>query len=152
MKKVSIILSHLSNQPQFKLLKQQGCYEQYLQLLNKSLGQKYQKIIAFIYVKNETLFIAIKHPGFKMELNYNRDLLKSLLTQFISFKPECKNMQSSKVVIFYSKFHPVSQASEKISTVPRYSELAQPNFKILSTDSKLIEKFKQIQEKIQCNL
>ena len=75
MKKVSMILSHLSNQPQFRYLKQESCYKKYISLL----GAKWQKAVAFIYIKNDTLFIAVTHPGFKMELNYNKDLLISLL-------------------------------------------------------------------------
>lgn len=151
MKKAHIILSHLSNQPQFKLLKQQKCYRQYMQLLNHSLGKKYQKAIAFIYRKNETLFIAVKHPGFKMELNYNRDLLKSLLTQFTTLTPECENMQSDKIVIFHSKYHPIKRPNKKNTTLPTYTELADPHFTIRSSDTKLTEKFKQIQVAIGVN-
>ena len=73
MEKVSTILSHLSNIPQFRSLKQQYCYRKFINLLSA----KYQKAIAFVYIKDETLFVAVTHPGFKMELNYNRDLLKA---------------------------------------------------------------------------
>ena len=103
MKKASSILSHLSNQPQFKFLKPQLCYKKFIALLTP----KYQKAIAFIYVKDETLFIAVTHPGFKMELNYNKDLLKSVLIQFIERNENCEIMKSSKVVVFHSKSHPL---------------------------------------------
>jgi len=147
MKKASSILSHLSSQPQFRFLKQQVCYKKYISLL----GAKYQKAIAFIYIKDNTLFVAVKHPGFKMELNYNKDLLKSILTQLTSHDKECKMMLVSKIVIFHSKYHPVEKEIPTISTVPYYSELATTKFKILSDDKDLIEKFMNIKETITCN-
>ncbi len=142
-----MILSHLTNQPQFRFLKQQACYQKYINLL----GVKYQKAIAFVYIKNETLFVAVTHPGFKMELNYNRDLLKSVLTQFTSYDNECTMMKADKVVIFHSKYHPVAKVEDAISTVPYYNELASSDFVIESEDEDLIKKFEQIKEQIKCN-
>ena len=147
MKKASSILSHLSSQPQFKFLKQQICYKKYISLLTP----KYQKAIAFIYIKDDTLFIAVTHPGFKMELNYNRDLLKSILTQLQSHESECKMMQASKVIVFHSKYHPMEKKEEDISTVPYYNELASSEFEIQSDDEDIITKFEQIKEQIKCN-
>lgn len=146
MKKASLILSHLSNQPQFKFLKQQVCYKKYISLL----GAKYQKAIAFVYIKGDTLYIAVTHPGFKMELNYNRDLLKNVLTQLSKYDTECEMMQANNVIIFHSKYHPLKQ-EEDASTIPHYSELATSEFEIQSKDKELIEKFKHIKETILCN-
>ncbi|CAA6820320.1 MAG: Unknown protein [uncultured Sulfurovum sp.] len=147
MKKVSLILSHLTNQPQFKFLKQQACYKKYISLL----GTKYQKAIAFVYIKNETLFIAVAHPGFKMELNYNRDLLKSLLTQLQTHDQSCQTLKADKVVIFHSKYHPVEKETAKVDTVPYYEELATTKFTIHSNDDELTKKFDRIKELISCN-
>jgi hypothetical protein len=151
MKKASMILSHLSNKPQFRFLKQQVCYKKYISLLTP----KYQKAIAFIYIKDDTLFIAVTHPGFKMELNYNKDLLKSILTQLGKHDTECEMMQASKVAVFHSKYHPIKKEVENISTVPYYNELASTDFEIVSDDEDIIAKFKQIKEQIkeqtQCN-
>ena len=147
MKKASNILSHLSNQPQFKFLKQQVCYKKYISLLTP----KYQKAIAFIYIKDDTLFTAVTHPGFKMELNYNRDLLKSVLTQLTNYDKECEMMTASKVVVFHSKYHPVEKEKEHISAVPYYNELASTDFNIQSEDVELVAKFEQIKETIACN-
>jgi hypothetical protein len=144
MKKASMILSHLSDQPQFKVLKQESCYKKYISLL----GVKWQKAIAFIYIKNDTLFIAVTHPGFKMELNYNRDLLKSVLTQLSSLDPACKMMKADKVAIFHSKYRPVVKEVEKESTVPYYHELASSEFIINGQDEDLKKKFEAIKELI----
>jgi len=145
MKKASSILSHISNQPQFKFLKQQVCYKKYIGLLTR----KYQKAIAFIYIKDDTLFIAVTHPGFKMELNYNKDLLKSVLTQLGSHDKSCEMMTASKVVVFHSKYHPVEKEKEDVSTVPYYNELASADFDIKSEDENIIKKFEQIKEHIK---
>jgi len=147
MKKASIILSHLSNQPQFKFLKQQECYTKYIKLL----GERYQKAIAFIYIKNKTLFVAVTHPSFKMEFNYNKDLLKDILTQLKTYDNECKTMQADKVVIFHSKYHPVAEVKSTSDTTPYYNELASSNFEIQSTDEEIRKKFEQIKEQIRCN-
>ena len=147
MKKANIILSHIINQPQFRFLKQQACYQKFIRLL----GSKYQKAIAFIYIKNETLFIALTHPGFKMELNYNRDLLKSLLTQLSSLDENCRMMRAEKIVIFHSKYHPITKKKEDGSTVPYYEELATAEFQIETKDEELKKKFEDIKRVIRCN-
>jgi len=147
MKKAYTILSHLSSLPQFKVLKRQACYQKYIKLLSP----KWQKAVAFVYIKDETLFIAVTHPGFKMELNYNRDLLKSLLTQLNTYDSTCEMMSASKVVVFHSKYHPMQRKEETLSTVPHYIELASSDFEIKSQDEELKAKFEQIKERILCN-
>ena len=145
MKNASTILSHLSNQPQFKYLKQEECYQKYISLLST----KWQKAIAFIYIKNETLFIAVTHPGFKMELNYNRDLLISLLKQFTSHHEKCRMMQVDKAVIFHSKYRSIVKEEAEISTVPYYNELSSASFDIEDLDPDLKAKFSETQQIIK---
>jgi len=140
-----MILSHLSSLPQFKVLKRQECYQKYLSLLSP----KWQKAIAFLYIKEETLFIAVTHPGFKMELNYNRDLLKSLLIQLNTHVLECKMLTASQVVIFHSKYHALPKEKNLESTVPYYQERSTGSF-TLPQDTKLKEHFKRIKALIQC--
>ncbi len=145
MKKVSIILSHLSNQPQFKVLKQESCYKKYLSLL----GAKWQKAIAFIYIKENTLFLAVTHPGFKMELNYNKDLLRSVLTQLSSIDSACEMLKADKVVVFHSKYRSIVKDLPEESTVPYYNERASSEFIIENQDEELKEKFEQIKVQIK---
>jgi len=143
-----MILSHLSTQPQFKYLKQEGCYQKYISLL----GAKWQKAVAFIYIKNDTLFVAVTHPGFKMELHYNRDLLKSLLTQMASLDPECKMMCADKVVVFHSKYRSVVKDEGPVSTVPYYSELSSADFALEGLSEELKAKFEETKELIKAQL
>ncbi|MBD3788782.1 MAG: DUF721 domain-containing protein [Campylobacterales bacterium] len=147
MKKAYEILSHLTSQPQFRLLKKQACYTKFIKLL----GAKYQNAIAFVYIKNETLFVAVIHPVFKMELNYNRDLLKSVLTQLNTYVPECSDMKAKEIVVFHSKYYPVEEQKPLLSTVPHYQERSTSNFEIQTSDPTLKKKFEQIQDDIRCN-
>ena len=148
MKKASLILSHLRNQPQFKVLKQHECYQKYISLL----GKKWQKAIAFVYVKNETLFVAVTHPGFKMELNYNRDLLKSVLTQLASHEKACSGLKARKVAIFHSKYRSAVRTDTTIDTIPYYHELSSAAFSIETKDEEIRKEFESIREKIKENL
>lgn len=141
-----MILSHLSSQPQFKSLKRQECYQKYIDLLSK----KWQKAVAFVYVKDGTLFIAVTHPGFKMELNYNRDLLKSLLTQLNTYDKNCEMMQAQKVVVFHSKYHTMPKEKSEEKTVPHYHERAAGTFET-PKDEKLKTLFERIKSLIVCN-
>lgn len=141
-----MILSHLSSRPQFKSLKRQECYEKYISLLSN----KWQKAVAFVYIKDETLFIAVTHPGFKMELNYNKDLLKSLLTQLDKHGKACEMMQAEKVVIFHSKYYAMPQEKISYATIPHYHERAKGDFET-PEDKELKEKFERIKALIACN-
>ncbi|CAA6824875.1 MAG: Unknown protein, partial [uncultured Sulfurovum sp.] len=96
MKQANTILSHIQNLPQFKLLKSHYCYQKFISLLSP----KFQKAIAFVFIRDDTLFIALSHPGFKMELNYNKDLLKNLLDVLTKQDKKCNNLKASKVVLF----------------------------------------------------
>ncbi|MCF6205977.1 MAG: hypothetical protein L3J47_03665 [Sulfurovum sp.] len=127
------------------MLKQQECYRKFIRLLGRHL----QNAIAFVYVKNQTLFVAVKHPGFKMELHYNRDLLKSVLTQLVTHEHTCAMLRADKVVIFHSRYHPVNEPKEE--TVPHYEELAKSEFDICTEDEALKAQFEKIKESIQCN-
>jgi hypothetical protein len=147
MKNAQTILSHLSQQPQFRYLKRHECYQKYIRLLS----EKYQKAIAFVYVKNETLYVAVTHPGFKMELNYNKDVLKDVLSQFCAIEKNCSMLHADKVVIFHSKYHKPSAQTDDHTTIPRYFELASGEFDIETEETKLKEKFEDIKYSIKKN-
>jgi len=146
MKKANMILSHLSSQPQFKSLKRQECYQKYINLLSL----KWQKAVAFVYIKDNTLFIAVTHPGFKMELNYNRDLLKTLLTELNRHDEACQMMQAEKVVVFHSKYYAMPQEKVSYVSVPHYHERAKGNFETPS-DKELKETFERIRAIVTCS-
>jgi len=136
MKSSKQILSLLTHQPQFGSLVQHTCYQKFMTLL----PQRFQKAIAFIYIKNDTLFIALSHPGYKMELNYNKELFKELLATLGKHASECKEYTADTVVLFNAKYHG-KQESNSAETVPYYSELSHGEFEITLEDKALKEKF-----------
>lgn len=145
MKQAHTILSHIQALPQFKILKSHYCYQKFLSLLSP----KFQKAIAFIYVKEETLFVALSHPGFKMELNYNKDLLKSLLSMLAQTDERCENMVASKVVLFNSKNHKFAKEVSTYNSIPYYQEMALGAFTIQSSDQALVDAFEKIRHSIE---
>jgi len=148
MKKASTILSHIQSLPEFKLLKSHYCYQKFISLLNP----RFKKAIAFVYLRDDTLFVALSHPGFKMELNYNKDLLKSLLSMLAKSDEKCKNMKASKVVLFNSKHLSIIKEEIIESTVSYYSEMALGEFTIESEDKELLEAFNKIRKSIEKQL
>ena len=148
MKKASTILSHIRNLPEFKLLKSHYCYQKFISLLNP----RFKKAIAFVYVRDDTLFVALSHPGFKMELNYNKDLLKSLLTMLAKSDEKCKEMKVSKVILFNSKHLSIIKEEAIESTVPYYREMALGEFTVESEDKELQEAFNEIKKSIEKQL
>jgi len=136
MKSSKHILSLLTRQPQFSSLSQHSCYQKFIKLL----PPRFQTAIAFIYIQNRTLFVALSHPGYKMELNYNKELFKTLLATAGTHVPECQGQSAEKVVFFNSKYH-MPRITQCSDTVPYYGELSLGNFKITEENDALKEKF-----------
>ena len=145
MKRANTILSHIRNLPEFKLLKSHYCYQKFITLLSP----RFQKAIAFVYVREKTLFVALSHPGFKMELNYNKDLLKSLVSMLAKSDEKCQNLTVSKVVLFNSKHYSIIKEEKVTDTVPYYREMAKGTFTIENNDKDLKEAFERIKNLIE---
>lgn len=150
MKTPSSILTNILHRPEFKKLNSGYCFDKFLLLL----PPKFQKAIAFAYVKNATLFVALSHPGFKMELNYNKAMLESLYGMLRSNDPRCKELQAVvEVVIFNSNKISIVKKQEVVEdTVPHYHEGATGEFSMTLEDCELIDKFMRIKENIKRNI
>jgi hypothetical protein len=114
------------------------------------LPERLRRGIAFVTVKNRRLMVALSHPGLKMELNYNQELLKSLLSTLMNHREECRFMEADEIVIFLSRYHEPPTENNRPS-VPRYSELAEGNFSVSVTDDALRESLERIREAIRRN-
>jgi hypothetical protein len=114
------------------------------------LPPRFRQAIAFVTIKNGQLMVALSHPGLKMELNYNQELLKSLLSTLRSHRPDCAFMEAEKVVIFLSRYH---REDEKplLPSVPHYSEQARGEFPVSTEDPRLAETLERIREWIRKN-
>ncbi|WP_456431509.1 DciA family protein [Nitratifractor sp.] len=117
----------------------------YLELL----PPRFREAIAFVTVKNGQLMVALRHPGFKMELNYNQELLKSLLSTLIAHRRECAFMEARSVAIFLSRHH--TPPGERPSSDPGYSETATGDFPLSVHDRDLAGIFESIRSHIRKN-
>ncbi|MEA2027692.1 MAG: hypothetical protein U9N49_01775 [Campylobacterota bacterium] len=150
MKTPSSILANILHRPEFKKVNSGYCFDKFLSLLQP----KFQKAIAFVYVKNVTLFVALSHPGFKMELGYNKAMLKTLYDMLRSNDPRCKELQAVvEVVIFNSNKISIVKKQEVVEdTVPHYYEGATGEFELKSEDDDLMQKFETIKKSIKRNI
>ena len=116
------------------------------------LPPRFSNAIAFFYIKNNTLFGGLSHPGYKMELNYNKDLINNLLNQLTTIDLECADIfkDVKKIEFFVSKFH-TPPPKITINADPKYKELAKGEFEIKAKDKDLLRLFNKIKEDIIVN-
>jgi hypothetical protein len=148
MKTTRSILDNLHGQTHFRPLGQHRCYRQFLSML----PPRFQEAIGFVYVRQATLYVALRHPGYKMELNYNKELLKDLLVTLVESDEGCQKLRADSVVLFNSKYTRGLSSSDKDSaTVPYYHELSRGTFEDHSTDPDLHAQFERLRQAIQDN-
>ena len=149
MKNAETIIKFIVGKRQYGPLSAYGCYGRFMHSLSPSL----KRAISFIFVKDNALFLALSHPGYKMELNYNKDVIKSLLRVFTQYNPKCEFMNVSKIIVFESKYSLTSKESidKSMETIPRYTELATGNFDINIENAELREYFEKIRDDILKN-
>ena len=78
MKKINEILSHLKNNPEFSRINTSFLIQKFIEVLPLKL----KKGVKFAYIKNQTLYFVLTHPVYKMEFEYNKADIKSLLKNF----------------------------------------------------------------------
>ncbi len=144
MKHANTILSHIQSLPQFKLLKSHYCYQKFI----SSLNPRFQKAIAFVYVRDEILYVALSHPGFKMEMSYQKEILLSILYILTKQEKRCQLIKAKKVIFFNSKHISIIKEKKIESTVPHYQEMASGEFTIESEDSDIRRAFEAIKNSI----
>lgn len=146
MKDSKSIISHLVQQPSLKKYEQMRCYEKYLALL----PQSFTAMIRFVYTKNHTLFFVLNHPCAKMEFNYKRNLIKSLLKEFNAHFPDCHCLHVQDIQAFVTnKVDSNVPAQELTSAEFFYAEQASGTFDIQCDDPKLQSLFEAIKQTIQ---
>ena len=125
MKSAKTILGSLVEKHTFYSLSPHSCYKQFLDLL----PPRFRQAIAFVTIRRGHLMVALSHPGYKMELYYNKELLKSLLSSLARHEKSCAFMREvDDIVFFISKYHNPSSSATENNTVPHYSEQAEGNF------------------------
>ncbi len=145
MKKVDTVLTHLLSQPVYAVLKQQKCFR----LIKKALPATLQRGVLFIYVKNKTLFFALKHPAYKMEFDYKLSIIKNLLTTLPPIQEACSEYEIQHVKTFVSKF--AAKPKEAKDTVPYFKERASGDFEIKCKNKALGKEFEALKKTIRCS-
>lgn len=144
MKQANFIISHLRQQPSLKKLEQSASYKKLFALLPNRLTSA----IKFAYNKNQTLFIVLKHSGYKMEFNYKTTLIKSLLKELILKDSTCKNIDADEIKVFAT--NKTSPLKTKTLKTQCYSEKSTGSFTNSTKNEKLYNTFEEIR-KIICS-
>ena len=136
MKKINEILSHLKNNPEFSKINTSFLIKKFIEVLPLKL----KKGVKFAYVKNQTLYFVLTHPVYKMEFEYNKADIKSLLKKF-------KIANVEEIGFFVTN---VIEKKEVIKTdTPLYKERSYGIFENKAKDEKLFRKFERIRDIIK---
>ena len=143
MKNARDIINSIQNRPQFSKLSRFKCIE----TIQLSFSAPLQKMIKFAYIKNDTLFFVLNHPGAKQEFDNNIQSIKSAL-KYVQPK-ECQehNIKDIKAFVTHTPIQKKNQIH--IKKPEHYPERAKGEFTITTTDEKLQNIFKDIQEIIK---
>ena len=136
MKKINEILSHLKNNPEFRRINTSILIKKFIDVLPVKL----KKGIKFGYVKNQTLFFVLTHPVYKMEFEYNKALIKSLLKEF-----KIANIED---VSFFVTNVIEKKEKEEVETV-LFKERSYGIFENKATDENIFKRFEKIREIIK---
>lgn len=140
MKNATDIIKNIQNQPQFSKLSHFNCIKKIQSLFNAPL----QKMIKFAYIKNQTLFFVLNHPGAKQEFDNNIESIKSAL-KFVT-PDECIGFTITDIKAFvtHTPSFKVNSAQIKNNTAPSYPERASGDLEVSITDERLNKLVKSI--------
>lgn len=145
MKKSSNIITHLKNQPLYSKLKTVKCFEKIKSLLPPRLSSA----ILFIYIKNDILFFVLNHPGYKMEFNYNLNLIKGVLKELKKRELVCKDLVFKDVKAFVSNKIDLEENKNQTEEKLTYKERATGDFEINTDNENLKNIFQNIKKIIK---
>lgn len=142
MKSASQIITSIQNKPQFSKLSKYSCIKRVESIFTPAL----QKMIKFSYIKNNTLFFVLNHPGAKQEFDNNIQSIKSALKFYTP--PECENTAFNDIKAFVTH---TPQIKEVLAPQKRqiYLERAKGDFTITISNPKLNALVKSIQNIIK---
>ena len=136
MKKINEILSHLKNNPEFSKINTSFLIKKFIEVLPLKL----KKGVKFAYVKNQTLYFVLTHPVYKMEFEYNKADIKSLLKTF-------KIANVEDIGFFITNV--IEKKEEQKEPTPLYVERSYGIFENRAKDEYIFKKFEKIREIIK---
>ncbi len=140
-----IIKNHLIKKPQYLKLSTTGCFEKIVSILPPTLRDG----VSFVYQKNRVLFFALKHPGIKMELDYNHNLIKSLLNKIKTIDKNCADIEIDQIKSFVTYKAKNKEKLFSYSCDNNFYEKSKGEFKNLANNSTLKEEFEEIRKIIK---
>ncbi len=140
MKSAQTILQNLRSDTPLRRLKQNECSHRFL----AQLPPRFAQAVAFAYVRNDRLHLALRHPGYKMELQYHRTLFRDLWNTLIRLEADCRASAVTDVILFVSRQAQSTRPRSRPRTVPRYAERADGVFHNRSTHPKIRERFERM--------
>ena len=136
MKKINEILSHLKNNPEFSKINTSFLIKKFIEVLPLKL----KKGVKFAYVKNQTLYFVLTHPVYKMEFEYNKADIKSLLKNF-------KIANVEDIGFFITNV--IEKKEEQKAAILLYEERSYGIFENKAKDEYLFKRFEKIREIIK---
>ncbi|SRR6218665_944371 len=136
MKKINEILSHLKNNPEFSKINTSFLIKKFIEVLPLKL----KKGVKFAYVKNQTLYFVLTHPVYKMEFEYNKADIKSLLKNF-------KIANVEDIGFFITNV--IEKKEDPKEPIPFYIERSYGIFENRAKDEYIFKKFEKIREIIK---
>ena len=136
MKKVNEILTHLKYSPEFKKINTNEKLEKLIQVLPLKL----KKGVKFAYIQRQILFFVLTHPVYKMEFEYNKENIKSLLK-----KASIANVEDIRFFIT----NKLEKKESKEVESPIFQERSYGIFENSIKDQALHKKFEEIRKMIQ---
>ena len=104
------------------------------------LPLKLKKGVKFGYIKNQTLYFVLTHPVYKMEFEYNKADIKSLLKNF-------KIANVEDIGFFITNV--IEKKEEQKAPIPLYKERSYGIFENKAKDEYLFKRFEKIREIIK---
>ena len=136
MKKMNEILCHLKNNPEFRKINTQEVIQRFIELLPLKL----KKGIKFAYVKKQILYFVLTHPVYKMEFEYNKSLINTLLK-----KAQIANVEELKFFVT----NKIEKRVKKEIKFEYYKERSYGIFENSIQDEKLHKKIEDIRSIIK---
>ena len=136
MKKINEILSHLKNNPEFSKINTSFLIKKFIEILPLKL----KKGVKFAYVKNQTLYFVLTHPVYKMEFEYNKADIKSLLKNY-------KIANVEDIGFFITNV--IERKEEPQKATPLYAERSYGIFENRAKNEQIFRKFEKIREIIK---
>ena len=142
MKNANQILKNIQNKPQFSKLSRYKCIDRIKSIFTPVL----QKMVKFAYIKNDTLFFVLNHPGAKQEFDNNIQSIKSALN--FHTPEECSETFIRDIKAFVT--HSPNKVYEFKAKEPvLYPERASGNVQVTIHDEKLNALVRSIQKIIK---